>query len=134
MTGVRPILIFLTFVAGGCAHAPIGAGAHRAAIAAAANSAAAQVQRCYRAPRIPSSGKQIVTRLQVRFTPDGSLAGMPVLLSQSNVTPDNGFYAGKMAEAAGLAVIKCAPVRLPLESYDNGWNVLELTFSPRARA
>ena len=96
--------------------------------------AARQVKRCYRAPRVASSGRQIVTRLRVRYRPDGGLADVPQIVSQGGVTPANQVYAGKMAEAAGLAVMRCAPLNLPPELYDKGWSVLDFTFSPGARA
>ncbi len=104
-----------------------------AAVRQAVQDAAAQVKRCYRSPRIASSGKQISTRLLVRYRKDGGLAALPVVLAQAGVTPDNSAYAGKMAEAAGLAVIRCAPVRLPEDLYEAAWRELELTFSPSAR-
>ena len=109
-------------------------GAASAVLDEVAQTAAAQVKRCYRSPRVASSGKQISTRLLVRFREDGGLAALPVVISQSGVTPANGPYASKMAEAAGLAVMRCTPIRLPLETYERGWRTLELTFSPVARA
>ncbi|MDP8913357.1 MAG: hypothetical protein M3N39_07255, partial [Pseudomonadota bacterium] len=96
--------------------------------------AARQVKRCYRAPRVASSGKQISTRLRVRYRPDGGLADLPQVVSQGGVTPANRAYAADMAEAAGLAVMRCAPVNLPPELYSKGWSVLDFTFSPGARA
>ncbi len=95
------------------------------------NDAAGQIKRCYRTPRVASVGKQISTRLRVRFQPDGSLADVPVVVAQTGITPENQTYAGKMAEAAGLAVMRCAPVKLPAELYSKGWNELDFTFSPR---
>lgn len=102
------------------------------AAASSIATAAAQVQRCYRAPRVPHGGRQIATRLRVRFTPDGALAGLPAILSQSGVTADNRPYAEAMGEAAILSVIRCAPLHLPAESYAHGWDEFDLTFSPRA--
>jgi len=97
-------------------------------------SAAAQVKRCYRSPRIASAGKRIGTKLLVRYSPDGTLVGLPVVLSQSAVTPVNVAYAGAMAEAASLAVIRCAPLRLPAELYEGGWDAFELSFTPAVPA
>jgi hypothetical protein len=97
-------------------------------------SAADQVRRCYRSPRVASSGRQISTRIRVTYRIDGGLAQMPVVVSQSGVTPANQPYAGKMAEAAGMAVIRCSPVTLPPELYERGWKVVDLTFSHTARA
>jgi hypothetical protein len=80
------------------------------------------------------AGKQIVTRLRVRFAPDGSLAGVPAVVGQTGVTPVNRPYASRMAEAASLAVIRCAPLRLPADLYESGWDELDLTFSPQRLA
>jgi len=94
-------------------------------------SAAEQVRRCYHAPRVASVGKQIVTRLLIRLNVDGSLAGLPAVAEQTGITPDNQAYAGPMAEAASLAVIRCAPLRLPAEHYSRVWQEFELKFSPK---
>jgi hypothetical protein len=40
------------------------------------------------------------------------VAGIPSILSQRGITPANQAYAAKMAEAAGLAVMRCAPLKL----------------------
>jgi hypothetical protein len=103
-------------------------------VAAAIGAAADQVKRCYRAPKVASAGKQIATRLRVRFAPDGSLAGVPAVVGQTGVNAANQPYAARMAEAASLAVIRCAPLRLPPELYESGWSELDLTFSPRRMA
>jgi len=97
-------------------------------------SAAAQVQRCYRSPRIARAGKQIVTRVVVRLNTDGTLAELPVVVGQTGITPQNRVYAERMASAASLAIIRCAPLRLPPEHYAQVWQTFELKFSPRAAA
>jgi hypothetical protein len=96
--------------------------------------AAAQVRRCYRAPRVARAGRQIASRIEVRLNPDGTLAALPQLVSQSGVTPANRVYASPMAEAASLAIIRCAPLRLPPEHHGRIWSQFELEFSPRAAA
>jgi hypothetical protein len=96
-------------------------------------SAAAQVRRCYRSPKISSAGRRIVTRLEVRLNADGTLASLPVTLSQTGVPPATQAEASQMAEAASLAVIHCAPLKLPAEHYILIWERFELTFSPAFR-
>ena len=91
--------------------------------------AAAQVKRCYRSPRIGHEARQIVTRLIVRLGPDGALTALPELADQTGITPGNQPFAREMAEAAVLAVMRCAPLRLPPEHYDRIWREFELTFS-----
>ena len=93
--------------------------------------AAAQVKRCYRTPRVPSAARQIATRLSLRLNPDGTLSELPTILEQSGVTPENQAYAGEMAEAASLAAIRCAPLRLPPDLYEAVWSSFELKFSPK---
>jgi len=96
--------------------------------------AAAQVQRCYRMPRLPREGRQITIVLRVRYGPDGALIGLPEVKAQRGVTPENATYANRMAEAATLAVIRCSPLSLPPQYHQGGWDDFELTFSPRAVA
>ncbi len=96
--------------------------------------AARQVRGCYRSPRVASEARQIVTRLAVRYAADGRLAGVPVVVAQEGVTQENSAYAGRMAEAAAAAVIRCAPVRLPPPLHAAIWRELELTFRPVRRA
>lgn len=120
----------VALLAFGCA-SPQHVVVEQAAVAGAASQAADQIRRCYRSPRVATVGKQISTRVRVRFQPDGSLADIPMVVAQSGITPDNQAYAAKMAEAAGLAVIRCVPIKLPAELYSNGWSQLDFTFSPR---
>lgn len=98
------------------------------------SQAADQVRRCYRFPRIPRPGRQIVTRLRVRYAADGHLIGLPELLRQDNVTPENQAYAPRMAEAAIESVIRCSPLRLPPELHAGGWEQFDLTFYPGVTA
>lgn len=95
--------------------------------------AAAQVRRCYRAPKVIGDGKRITTRLHVRYAADGSILGMPTVLSQSGVTPSNRIFANDMAQAAIASVVRCAPLRLSPELNQFGSNSFELTFSPSLR-
>lgn len=101
-------------------------------VAQVMSSAAAQVQHCYRVPRVSHLGKQITTRVAVRLNADGTLAGLPSILFQTGVTEKNRLEAERMAEAANLAIIRCAPLHLPPEHYRLVWESFELTFSPRA--
>jgi hypothetical protein len=125
---VAPLLL-LAALSGGCIVLP-AEPARNFEVEQALQSAARQVHRCYRAPRVSSAGRLIVTRLRVRLTPDGQLAGLPVLIGQSGVTPTNRTSARPMAEAAIAAVLRCAPLRLPPDLYARGWSAFELTFSP----
>jgi hypothetical protein len=101
---------------------------------AASAAVAEQVRRCYRRPRVPSAGRNIVTRLFARYTADGQLVGLPLLVSQQGLNPETAPYASRMAEAAKLAVVRCSPVRLPPESGRKLGSDFLLTFSTRLSA
>ena len=95
--------------------------------------AADQVRRCYRAPRVSSGARQIVTRLTVYLNPDGTLLMLPMIASQSGITAENATEAARVAEAASVAVVRCAPLRLPPEHYGLVWRSFDLTFSRKVR-
>lgn len=117
----------LALLVAGCA--PIRpAGPDPAVARQLLSSAAAQVKRCYRVARLGSAARQIGTVLAVRYAADGTLAGPPRLVRQTGVTPANAPFAGRMAEAASLAVVRCQPLRLPAEQYGL-WDDFELTFT-----
>ncbi|MBA2918371.1 hypothetical protein GON01_05220 [Sphingomonas sp. MAH-20] len=102
-------------------------------VAKATADAAAQVKRCYRAPKVFGTGRRISTKLAVRYAPDGSIIGLPSVVSQGGVTPENAMFADDMAAAAIESVVRCSPLHLPPELYAYGWSSFELTFSPVLR-
>jgi hypothetical protein len=93
-------------------------------------STARQIQPCYRSPKIIGAARTISTRLRVRYGRDGALIGPPELISQAGVTETNRLYAERMAEAARMAVIRCAPVRIPPALAAYPVNEIDLLFSP----
>ncbi len=123
------ILLPLTLPAAACA----GADSVRIAPAEIRSfelNTARQIQPCYRSPKITGAARTISTRLRVRYGPDGSLIGPPELVEQVGVTDGNRLYAERMAEAARMAVIRCAPVRIPPAFAAHRVNEIDLTFSP----
>lgn len=138
MKHALPLLLIL--LAAACApvaptvRATPRAAAPRVPVEALMRAAATQVRRCYRSPRIATVGKQIVTRLRVRFTGDGQLAHLPVVIAQDGITAGNSAYAGRMAEAAIGAVLRCAPLQLPAGFPATRTVAFDLTFSPSAPA
>ncbi|MEA3051936.1 MAG: hypothetical protein QOG72_839 [Sphingomonadales bacterium] len=134
MAGMRILASAPALALAACALPSAPGQAPSPATRSATAEVADQIRRCYRAPSVPSVGRLIVTRLLVRFAPDGSLVGLPVLVSQQGVTPDTQPYAGRMTEAARLAVIRCSPVRLPPDLGKRRWSDFYLTFSPGMRA
>jgi hypothetical protein len=125
----RSPLLLLIALSAGCVSMP-DVSVDQAQVDEVLDTAARQVRRCYRAPRVSSEGRLIATRVRVRFSPEGELIGLPVLVHQTGVTPRNQAQAGPMAEAAIAAVIRCTPITLPPGLYVHGWREFDLTFSP----
>ena len=123
-------LLLLAALPGGCATPQLDPQIVSQVLASAAD----QVKRCYRLPRGRYSGRHISTRIRVRFGRDGALIGLPRVVEQFGVSPANRQYADEMAQAASLAVIRCAPLRLPPETYAGAWREFDLTFSLGVRA
>lgn len=118
---------------GGCATARSSAWVEPELVARLTADAAAQIRRCYRTPKVIGDGKRITTRLHVRYAADGSVVGLPTVLSQSGVTPSNRLFADDMAQAAIASVVACSPLRFSPGLNQFGANVFELTFSPSLR-
>ncbi len=104
-------------------------GAQAAGLAAAI---AAQVRPCYNVPTGGAEALSIVTVLRLRFNRDGSPAGSPTVTDHGGVTPANQAYVRQMDEAARRAVLRCAPLKLPANLYEGGWDDIEFVFNPRA--
>lgn len=132
MKALIPIMLPMLLSACAGASAPVPAKSPAARLASA--EIAGQVRRCYRSPRVPSVGRRIVTRLLVRYGPDGRVVGLPTLVWQQGVTEESKPYAGRMIEAARLAVIRCNPIRFPSALSKGRAREFYLTFSPRMMA
>ena len=90
-----------------------------------------QVQPCYELGGLGGTpAMQIVTTLRLRYNKDGSVAGNPQLVEQTGINPANRAYAQQIADVARRAVLRCAPVHLPAELYEGGWDDLDFRFTP----
>ena len=131
--GITIVMLAATFVPGCALTAPRTIRVAAADVRQFEEVTARRVRRCYHTPHVSSSARRIATKLRVRYGPDGSLLGMPELLSQSGVTEWNSAYAGQMAEAARTAVIRCAPIHIPPAMARFPVNEIDLLFSPLLR-
>lgn len=138
MTRHAPALLFACALTGCVTPTPpryvLPLPADSAQLRQAMSEAARQVRRCYRAPRVATSGSRIVTQLRVRIQPDGAISGLPTIVAQSGVDAGNQAYADRMAQAAIESVLRCAPLTLPSEAYRGMPIVMDLTFSPTLAA
>ncbi|HEX9964539.1 MAG TPA: hypothetical protein VGB04_06095 [Allosphingosinicella sp.] len=133
MKALIPLLALPVLLSACAGQAPRVEASSPTALRASAE-VAEQVRRCYRNPRVPSAGRGISTRLMVRYTADGVLVGLPLLVWQQGVGPEARPWAARMSEAAKQAVIRCNPVRLPQEAGKRRGSDFFLTFSPRRSA
>ena len=95
-------------------------------LAAIAAAIKAQVQPCWNPP-LGGTGKMTAV-LHLDIARDGSVA-RPSVVSQTGVTAANGDYARTFAETARRAVLRCAPLKLPADSYEL-WKAVEINFDP----
>jgi len=109
----------------GPAHATRGDPRASAALAAAI---LAQVRPCW-TPPIGGNGAKVTALLDVTLNRDGSVAGRPKVAGQTGATGASAGYARAFAEAAVRAVLRCAPLKLPADQYDQ-WKAVEINFDP----
>lgn len=91
---------------------------------------ASQVKPCYTIPAGGADTASIITRVRLRFKPDGSIAVAPEVIGNLGVTPTNQPYVRQMNEAATRALQRCAPYKLPPDLYEGGWEDVAFTFRP----
>lgn len=87
---------------------------------------ARQIQPCADRQVNPGPGaNQIVTTLNLRLNPDGTLAATPHMVRQGGVDDSNERYAQRVTDL-GIAAFKgCTPLRLPADYYQTasgGWS------------
>jgi len=99
------------------------------AAAAIAAAIRAQVTPCWNLPVGAAQAGKVTALLHIDINRDGSIAGRPAVVSQTGVTAGNADYARAFAETARRAVLRCAPLKLPADQYDQ-WKAVEINFDP----
>lgn len=94
-----------------------------------------QIQPCADRQVNPGPGaNQIMTVLNLRLNPDGSLAATPTVVRQSGTNEENGRYSRRVVDL-GIAAFKgCSPLKLPPEFYQTpsgGWNNINYNWQLR---
>ena len=88
-----------------------------------------QVAPCWNPPIGGADAKKMTVLLHLDINRDGSIAGRPGIVSQTGVTSGTADYARAFAETARRAVLRCSPLKLPTELYDQ-WKAVEINFDP----
>lgn len=105
--------------------APTGAVIDAKALAGIVDAIRRQIQPCADRAVNPGPGaNRIVTTLNLRLAPDGTLQSLPSVVRQSGIDDENDRYARRVIDL-GIAAFKgCAPLKLPAEYYqtpNGGW-------------
>ena len=88
-----------------------------------------QIKPCYVVPAGGVDIAEIVTVFRVRLNRNGSVRNVDIL-EQNGVNSANRDYARQVAEAARRAMLRCAPLDLPAELYEGGWDDMDISFRP----
>ncbi len=88
----------------------------------------AQLKPCWSPPAGAPNAEDLIVVLRVRFNPDGTVNGVPQVLSSLRAQADQ--YMRAAADRAIRAVLQCQPFQLPAERYRQ-WRLIELEFDPR---
>ena len=86
-----------------------------------------QIARCWALPAGAKDAHEMTVELRVMLAPDGAVQGATIE-NQSLMAVDP-FYKA-MAESALRAVLKCSPLKLPEDKYED-WRDLKLSFNPK---
>jgi len=82
-----------------------------------------QIQKCWSMPVMKGDpGEGGIARIRVKLLPDGNLEGQPMMMDKPA-----GPKGLVFAESAARAIVKCAPYKLPPESYES-WKDITLYF------
>ena len=105
------------------------------ALASIQDAISRQIQPCADHQVNPGPGaNEIITVLNLRLNPDGSLAATPTMVRQTGTDGEAGRYARRVIDL-GIAAFKgCSPLRLPPEFYktpNGGWNNINYTWQLR---
>lgn len=91
----------------------------------------AQVKPCYVRPSGGAETNSIISTLEMKLNQDGTIVSTKVV-GHDGVNGTNRSYVQQMDDAARRAVLRCAPLRLPANLYEGGWEDITIDFTPEA--
>ena len=91
----------------------------------------AQIFLCWNPPIGGADVRDMTVVLRADYAKDGTIIGLPKLVSQSGATAGNADYARVFADTARRAMLRCSPLKLPVKLYDS-WKTIELNFDPKS--
>ena len=114
----------------GKATKPSAAAVSAVAVQGLGSAIERQVRPCYDLGSLQGTpAMSIVTTLRMKMNRDGSVASVTVL-EQAGVNAGNQSYARQMGELSIRAVKRCAPLKLPPDLYEGGWEDIAPKFTP----
>jgi hypothetical protein len=89
------------------------------------------VAPCWNPPIGGADVRKMTVQIAADFTREGRLIGVPSVVSQTGVTAGNSDYARAFAETARRALLRCSPLKLPVELYES-WKSAIIVFDPES--
>lgn len=115
--------------------APVGVVIDARALAGIQDAIRRQIQPCADRQVNPGPGaNDIVTTLNLRLNPDGTLAADPSVVRQAGLDESNSRYARRVIDLGIAAFKACTPLRLPSEYYqtaNGGWSNINYNWQLR---
>lgn len=115
--------------------APRGVVIDAKALASIQDAIRRQIQPCADRQVNPGPGaNDIVTTLNLRLNPDGTLAADPSVVRQAGLDESNSRYARRVIDLGIAAFKACTPLRLPSEYYqtaNGGWSNINYNWQLR---
>jgi outer membrane biosynthesis protein TonB len=89
-----------------------------------------QIQRCWSIPSGVKDVEKTTVTVRISLSPDGSLAGAPVVESHQRMSEDPTFRTVAESALRALRNQRCMPLKLPYEHYET-WKYIALNFDPK---
>ncbi len=91
----------------------------------------AQIFLCWNPPIGGADVRSMTVMMRGRYAKDGSIIGLPTIVEQTGVTTGNADYARAFADTAKRAMLRCSPLKLPANLY-NDWKEVDVNFDPKS--
>lgn len=103
---------------------------HSPTAASLSQSVKRQIAPCWSIPAGAQDAASMSVAIRIQLTPDGSLAGQPIVEDSSRMTSDPFFRSVAESALRALRNPRCMPLDLQSDQYDT-WKDIMLVFDPR---
>ncbi|RIK92018.1 MAG: hypothetical protein DCC73_14360 [Proteobacteria bacterium] len=89
-----------------------------------------QVEPCWSVPAGARGAEELQVKIRIYLLPNGALARAPEIVDSARMYAPGQEFFRVAAESARRAIQRCAPLKLPADTYDI-WRETELIFDPK---